>query len=770
MEIKEGIVVCNNNIKINIIKNNYNHSYYKFFGIDEISSIIFPKVNPSAITYLVKNGYNYDLARDIIKILPYIENKKYNNKKLDELVNLKLNISPHISKINELDLYMLKNNHITFIDIAKTKENIRVIENVKKINSNIEIIDANNKVNDDIEVYSYSTIELECEDLFNRIINLINNGVKLNNINIINVDDNYVYYLNRMSYNYNIPLSNLNSTNLLCFNEINNVLKQMNTLNTFSECLDQVTDENIKLKLINIIIKYDLIDEKPCECINLFKEILKSENITKYEYLDSVKINQNISYSKDEYVFFVNFNLESTPKTFKDDDYLSDIEKNILGLSISIDYNKYEKDKIIKIINNACNLTISYKEYIGNDKCLPSNLIKELDLKVLTNNVALGNSKIEDTIRLAINYDNLLKYRISDEYLDQYDINYLNYNTFDNKFKGINQEYINGYFNNKRLVLSYTTLKKYMSCPFSYYIDNVLNLSEYEDNIGTKIGLYAHKVLEKSYQDNFCMDDVTKIKDEFTENIKEDFYLSKVVDLLDRLIIYNKTNESNSKLDQRLLETNINLDFKTFLFTGKIDKILYTIIDNTAYVVIIDYKTGNDEFSLENIEDGINLQLPVYSYLVHNCKKFKDLDIKIIGIYLQKINIIAVVKGKDIDKQYNDSFKLKGYSNSNLELIEMLDSNYDNSNYISGMKCSKEGLLYKSVKTIDDQIIDKLDQTIENMIISESNNILNAKFEIEPKKLDKISSCEYCLNKDICYVKYENIINLVKKEFEGDGE
>ena len=58
-----------------------------------------------------------------------------------------------------------------------------------------------------------------------------------------------------------------------------------------------------------------------------------------------------------------------------------------------------------------------------------------------------------------------------------------------------------------------------------------------------------------------------------------------------------------------------------------------------------------------------------------------------------------------------------------------------------------------------------MDELISSKIEEAANNILDAKFDIEPKKLDKIEvSCNYCPYKDICFKNPDKFIYLRKQK------
>lgn len=768
MNIKEGIVVCNNSIKKNIIKNNNENLAYKFFTMQSFSSLILDSILKKAIIYLMeKYNYSYDYSSDLINYLPFVEDSEYESDKLNNLVSLKEELKSYIKKPDLLSTYMLRQNIVTFIDIDDSKENQIILAKTKKIAKEVILIN-NAKQEYSQSVYSYPTIELECEGVIDKMLRLNEEGIKFSSMKLMNIDSDYIYYFKRMAYTYNIPINLEPSRNLLSYKNIQKFISSMSENPTFNDCLNIIKDnQNLYYKTMALISKYNLEEECPKNYIALFKEEFKNLQDNTVEYKDSVTILNDSLYSENEYIFFMNFNLESTPKIYKDDDYLSDNDKTILNLSTSVDKNKREKEKVIQTLKYSPNIYITYKERKGLLICNPSNLIKELNLEVIKTNVEIGKSKIEDDLRISVNYDNYLKYQINDSYLSKYDVSHLKFNSYDNSFK-MNPNCIRDYYKENRLKLSYSTLKKYYSCPFSYYIDNVLKLSEFEGTMYTRMGNFAHKALEKSYTENFCVSLVDEYLSEYSTSAKDTFYMEKLKELLLKLIEFNKEKEALSKLDNVLLETKIDLEFKEFSFNGIIDKLLYTIHDSKAYVVVIDYKTGKETFSLDNISDGFNLQLPVYLYLLKNCKELKNYQIEVVGIYLQKLNILTLKNDKSALEQIESSFKLQGYTNDRVELIKYLDSDFEASTYIHGMKLKKDGGFYSTVKIINDKTLELLNDLINNIIESGANNILNGVFPIAPKQLENSSPCEYCLHKDICYLKYDNIIKITKKAFEGD--
>ena len=107
-----------------------------------------------------------------------------------------------------------------------------------------------------------------------------------------------------------------------------------------------------------------------------------------------------------------------------------------------------------------------------------------------------------------------------------------------------------------------------------------------------------------------------------------------------------------------------------------------------------------------------------------------------------------------------ESLKLLGYSNSDPDILKYFDSNYVNSQVIKGLRVNNDGSFYAKSKVISNSEIDEVTDTVHDKIINASENILKAKFDINPKDLGNETTCRYCKYRSICYMKNEDIISL----------
>ena len=84
------IIICNSSYKMQILESIKKLINIKFMSMDEFIKSYYFDYDEKTILYLIKK-YNikYEIALEYLNNLIYIEDKNYNNEKLDFLVNLK---------------------------------------------------------------------------------------------------------------------------------------------------------------------------------------------------------------------------------------------------------------------------------------------------------------------------------------------------------------------------------------------------------------------------------------------------------------------------------------------------------------------------------------------------------------------------------------------------------------------------------------------------------------------------------------------------------
>ncbi len=615
-------------------------------------------------------------------------------------------------------------------------------------------------------IYHFKTIDEECEYVFNQISSLIKDGVNINKIKIINLGSEYNQYLKRFSRLYNLNLNGLDTPSIYGTNASLKIIKMLEDgtsredINTY---LNNHT-ENIYNSIFNILNKYYFVDDLSL-VLEQIKSDFKETKIKKHDYLEAIDLVSLNSYLLDssDFVFLIGFNLEHIPVTYKDIDYLNDNLKEKLGLFTSYEMNIQERETSLFHLNHIKNLTITYKDCDPYTTYLESTLLEELGEVREINNLENTTSNLYNKIKLVKNLDLMLKYgtKIADTpilFNTYRDIPYL---TYDNKFKGIKLD-------NKKITLSFTSLNSFYHCKFRYYIDNILKLNIYEDSFKTYIGSLFHYVLSKMFNKDFDYEKEfnTYIK-ERTFSKKEQFYLKILKDELAKVIEIIKYQHNLSGLNDLKLEQEINLDYnETESFKGFVDKIMYKEKNGETYISVVDYKTGTPKLDMTNASYGIDMQLPIYAYLIKKSNLF--LNPQIIGFYFEQIisEIPAFNSKKSLDEIRFNNLKLQGYTIADPNLVAMFDTTYLDSQMIKSMKVSKtNNSFYKSAKVLSEDEIDNLVNLVDFKIKEAFKDIKKGEFTIDPKVIGgNMVGCLYCKYQDLCYKTGDDLVYLEKNK------
>lgn len=776
-EIKEDtILIIPNILKEKVLK--YINSLdklisVKIFSLDDIKKKIYFDYDSNAILYLMDNyHYKYEVSKVLLDNMYYVSDKKYSSNKLNNLVTLKQELkSPFLLKEDPLFFDFINNKKIIvygydYLDNFNKKM-------LCKFN-NVTMIDKFYNYKKDLCVFSLNTIFDEVNFVLDKISRLIENKVDINKIKITNIDSSYYHAFLTLSRFYNIPIKLTMDESIFSTIYCTNFIDILNNSSTLEEVLNKfnedivIDDDNINIynKIINICNKY--IDSKFSfssikEAIIYDLKTTKISNFNLENYVEVVPFNNNV-FDHDEYVFLMNFNQGNAPTINKDEDYISDNLKEEVELDLTNVKNTFSKESFIKNMKSINHLTITYKLKSMKDEFYPSNLIQELNMKEDKGEINTIYSKSYSEIFLGKMLDDLIKYDIKDYNLDLYyhslNISYMKYS---NKFTGITKESLLNKISSK-LLLSYSTIDNYYRCAFRYYIANILKLDKYEETFKTFVGNLFHYLLSKCFDDDF---DFNKEWDSYLQTkellVNEKFFLVKLKEELKLIMEEVKRLHKNTGLTNYMLEKKIYIDKSRDIpitFMGIVDKLMYKNVDGKDLIAIIDYKTGNPNTNLFNTIYGIDMQLPVYLYLVKYSNLFNNPVF--VGFYLQKILHGEINKSfnKTYLEQKLDNLKLIGYSTASEGNLARFDPTYENSEFIKSMKISSKGF-YSYAKVIEDEKIRMLISLVNNKIEEAISDILNAKFDINPKRVGLNNvGCSFCKFKDLCYMREEDIVNL----------
>ena len=762
------IIATNENKKKILRENSMRHTYanLKFYTFLELKKNLLFDYDVKTIEYIVTQ---YHVSVSVAKI--YLENlyflKDLDEEKIQFLNRLK----------NDLDEHQLLIYHESFKEYLFDKKIIiydyPILSKEQKLILSLLDREVEYYNRDHVEykpvIYEAKDIDVEVEFVMEKIGELLDQNIPLFKIKLI-ASSHYYSILSRYFYLYHLPLYMGNTHSFYSTMIAQEFLNQYESYSIeenimhLSEKYQNVND------LVRIINKSVMIEDKSIRKEFIIED-LKMSKIKEDMYEEQIEIcSLADNFDSSCYVFLLGFNINSYPKIKRDISYLTDEVKAKLGLDTSLDINQYQKISILKRITSIKNLVITYKLHSSEGVCYPSVLIKELDLIVLPIKLdsSVSHSRIFSEIKYATLLDNLYKFNSVHEDFAMYQNNLsIPYFQYHNEFMGIPKSLFKNKLNHN-LTLSYTNLEMYQECAFKYYVSKVLHLDIFEETFKTILGSIMHHILEVGIvkEIDIPVEMMKFVKDkEYQLNAKELFYLELFSKELTKVLAVIKRQQSHSSLKHFLFEQEFfvykDKEEMNITFKGNIDKVMYEEINGKEVIAVVDYKTGNTMITLSNLDYGLNIQLPIYLYLLKKSERFKDALIA--GFYIQKVLAKKEnIQFKKSEEELLESrLRLQGYTNRDEYLMNLIDDEYQNSTVLKNLKFKKDGEISSTSKVLSNEEMDELISRVDVIIDGVILNILNGNFSVNPKVIKGNNvACTYCHFRDLCYKRKQNEVIL----------
>lgn len=334
------------------------------------------------------------------------------------------------------------------------------------------------------------------------------------------------------------------------------------------------------------------------------------------------------------------------------------------------------------------------------------------------------------------------------------------------------------------ITISPTSAESYFQCSYMYFLKNILKVRPLEKAVfsGRMAGEYLHyivrRVMEK-YGENYRlvpMEEIIRTTDRAVENyIRENYprqiYSRSYFEAVHRnmkdnaiqLLEYLHSEQENGlfrpiafeeKIDRGERVPPLQIDAengKTINIKGVRDRIDIYRGQNRDYLRVVDYKTGNQKFDLDEVYNGLSSQLLLYMNALLNADFAKgEKPLKAGAVMYQHSD--AAFK---FDKPEDDLYTAVGLALANSEISKAFDQNQKGRfGIISGDEKLKEsaGSKIAGEKKFD-IILDYVKENMKNM----ARGVYGGDFSPMPLvKNDGSRPCRFCPYHSVC-------------RYEGDG-
>lgn len=209
---------------------------------------------------------------------------------------------------------------------------------------------------------------------------------------------------------------------------------------------------------------------------------------------------------------------------------------------------------------------------------------------------------------------------------------------------------------------------------------------------------------------------------------------------------------------------------------GRIDRVDILDNDETSYVRIIDYKTGDRKLDLADSYYGLTLQLMIYlKAVLASQKELQRPNIKPGGIFYFRIDDPLIKTENEvrevIEQQMAKELKLRGLVLEDINIVREMDYDIGASSDIIPVGLKRDDTFSINSAVLSEEDFDCLLRHVDNLLLKASAELAGGKVGIEPYKMDKRTACDFCQYSSICQFdrqlpenQYRNLLPLSHAE------
>lgn len=764
--VKTPLLICPHNFKNKLLSEHRKDafSHVKAVSKEELLNDKYGHYSKKAIAYLMINkNYTYEQSRTVLKFARFVT-EDFEDKKLHELYELRNELKEQNLLVdNPYYANLFDNKEVHVYGYSKFDQELKNCIKGKGHSYNL---------NAPIEMYNtidkFLTLDDEIFEMLNKIAKLIDEEIKPQDIYILTNDELVLYYIQKHARSFGLFINFLDGDDLFSTGLVSDFIKCYKETKDINQAIELVENSGspISDSLVELI-KENIFEEFSFEQqLDYLKNVFKSQVVMPPKYKNGINVISKPIYTSNAHIFVPNFVQGIYPSIYKDNEYLSDelIEK--IHLNTSIRKCEIFEEEMLSFFYSDNIFFYSFSNHSFKDVFYESPWIEKLGLKIVPyklSSVIYSNDMA--TYMFGKSMD--LKYFYDEESLEYLSLlPYYNkdlYRNFDNKYTGVDK-----YDFTSKLKHSYSRIKQYCMCPFSYYLANVLQLDPTEQTFALKKGRLGHKVLEESFNDDFDFEtSYQNAKASETWDAKEEMFLERFKGQL-KLAVDASLKHFNSYMEKeckplREQYIEVKIDDNTIL-DGFIDKCII-LEDNN--IIVVDYKTGSESFDPKYLKEGYSMQLPTYSFLLHNSLQFCQYTIA--GLYINSITNSAMKASIGEDEIIPSYLKLNGLTIDDVDTVKLIDKTFadGNSKFIQGVNLVASGGFSKKAKIASKAEFDNYESIVKEIYETKNREIRENKFEISPSYIsDDKNACKYCPYRDICYVsvKDRRVIKLEEEE------
>jgi len=467
-------------------------------------------------------------------------------------------------------------------------------------------------------------------------------------------------------------------------------------------------------------------------------------------------------------------------------------EQNILLSKDSVTIALEQQFCLYRTVASASkSLTFSYTTFASDGSAhQPSSLLERICEKLLDIEIVADPRLItheRDLVRLCVSlpHESMEYKQISAFLKEHFDVDVAALRTPKKKDEPLSSAIVEALYS-KELSASQSRLESFVGCPFNFFLDYGLRIEETEPVTfaANYIGDFVHHGMEhllaavtedpdlNGWDDARSDALLSEIAREYFEEHLGDMSSPRFDHLFDRICrsmilagrsVLDELRHSSFMplLQERHFESKIPLSGGFCAkVNGYIDRVDSAEIDGEKWLKIVDYKTGDKSFDIENIYNGYQLQLPLYTKMLTALPEFEGYNVAAMEYFLA--GVPKLEQGQvPIPADLADSFERKGLFVAEPHIVKALDSTEDGRYNNAPLK--KDGTFAARALVASREQMDALGHFVEQKLTDIMERMAGGDVSVCPMK-QGINACQYCAYDGICRFEFgKNKVSNFKK-------
>jgi hypothetical protein len=449
-----------------------------------------------------------------------------------------------------------------------------------------------------------------------------------------------------------------------------------------------------------------------------------------------------------------------------DDDYLSDAEKELVGLETSAARNGRLRDGVGHALSVLEDVVLFRPLVVDDAPTRPTSVLdgrrpvvavqaEELPTVLSATEGILAYAKERyDADILGARSDRLR--RLSDRFAS-------GFTPYDPSFTPLSEATTTA-LRTYPISFSATSLETFYRCRFSFLLDHLLRLTPFDDSDAARFGTLVHAALRRTFQDGVPVR--TALLEGSGDTAVDPRFATLTHSLALRLeTVVARLEDRMSDVEDAGFESEYSLPVEGhpgLVVKGTIDRVVVSRRKDGNYVFVIDYKTGSPRFSREDFERGTDIQPVFYLHLLRFAQAIPEMVPA--GFYYQPVSLGRMPRtdGKD---PVADALKLDGLTLADPDIVATIGG----PGALRNVRVKNDGTFHAGSSVADRETLEKMIGKIDVLIAEAVDAVMNGSFPIDaaarhPGK--ESESCRYCVNRDVCHA-----VDRIPEEVpESDGE